>query len=85
MTQQSQVVGVDLRHPDGHVDEVAHEVVRRDVIRPHGRIAGGPAPVLPSPELDVAVLVRLDDGEGDGREDVAGRVLLQDVHPLCVT
>ena len=80
---QQPEVGVELRHPNGDVDEVAHEVLCGHIRRPHRGVVGGTAPVLTPAELDVPVLIRLHDGEGDRRE-VARRVLLQDVHALGV-
>ena len=65
---------------DGHVDEVAHKVVGRDVIRPNSRVVTGSAPILVPPELEVAILVGLEDGKGDAREDVTGGLLLKYVH-----
>ena len=82
MAQNSQV-RVDLGRSDGHVDEVAHAVVGRDVFRPYGRIVSGSAPILSSPELKVAILVALFDGEGDGYENVSGDAPAGCPCPVC--
>ena len=67
-----------VRHPSCHGHAVPHHVMGWDVPRPHCGVVGRASPILSPPDLDLAVLVFLDDGEGRGREDVS-----RDVLPGC--
>ena len=42
--------------------EVRDQVVRGDVVGLYGGVVGGPSPVLPPPDFDVALLVLLQNG-----------------------
>ena len=74
----------EKREATRQVDEVADEVVRRDVGGLDRAVVPGPPPVLASTQLLVAVLVDLDDGEGRRDEDVMVRRLDERRHVLEV-
>ena len=67
--------------PEDQVDDVPQEVVGGHVGRPHGGVVPRPAPVLTPAQLEVAVLVDLTNGEGEGRKAVPRRGLSEGAHP----
>ena len=50
-------------HP---ADQVAQKMVGRHVMRLHSGVVAGASQVFAPPQLDVAILVELDNGEGQG-------------------
>ena len=62
------------------VDDVPQKMVGGDIGRPHGGVVAGPAPILAAAQLQLAALVDLANGEGEGREAVARRRLPKHPH-----
>ena len=66
---------------EDQVDDIPQEVVGGHVGRPHGGVVPRPAPVLTPAQLEVAVLVDLTNGEGEGRKAVPRWRLAKGAHP----
>ena len=64
-------VVIDRHQADGDVGEVAHVVVCRGVNGRHCGVVVRAAPIFATAEFELAVLVRLEDGEREGDEGVA--------------